>query len=77
MITKEEIQALISQGIPGAQVEVRGDDGAHFEATVITADFAGLSAVKRQQMVYATLGDRITSGVIHALGLNTRTPDEA
>ena len=71
MMTKEEIQTLISAGLPGAQVIVRGDDGQHFEADVVCESFAGLSMVKQHQAVYAALGGRM-GREIHALALKTR-----
>lgn len=70
-MTAAEIQSLIEAGLPGAQVTVRGDDGQHFEAEVISPAFAGLSMVKQHQQVYATLGGRM-GGEIHALALKTR-----
>lgn len=72
----QTIRQLIEQGLPGAQVDVRGDDGVHFEATVVSAQFAGKMPLARHRMVYATLGDRM-GGEIHALALRTLTPDEA
>ncbi|MCK9194197.1 MAG: BolA/IbaG family iron-sulfur metabolism protein [Nevskia sp.] len=68
---KEEIQALIAAGLPGANVVVRGDDGQHFEADVVWAGFAGKSPVAQHQAVYAALGGRM-GGEIHALQLKTR-----
>jgi len=76
MITANDIQQFIQTHLPEAQVSVEGEDGHHFTAVVIADSFAGLSPVKRQQMVYATLGDRLQTGEIHALALKTLTPDE-
>ena len=53
------IQALIEAGLPGALVNVRGDDGVHFEADVISEQFAGKLPLARHRLVYATLGDLI------------------
>ena len=72
----ELIRHLIEQGLPGARVEVRGEDGVHFEATVVSAEFAGKLPLARHRMVYATLGDRM-GGEIHALALKTLAPGEA
>ena len=69
------IQTLIEQGLPGATARVAGDDGVHFEATVVCAAFAGKLPLARHRMVYATLGERM-GGEIHALALKTLTPDE-
>ena len=70
------IRELIRQGLPGAEVEVQGEDGVHFEAVVVSAAFAGKLPLARHRLVYATLGDRM-GGEIHALALKTLTPDEA
>ncbi|MFN7553237.1 MAG: BolA family protein [Pseudomonadota bacterium] len=69
------IKNLIEHGLPGAVVDVRGDDGVHFEATVVTDAFAGKLPLARHRMVYATLGD-LMGGAIHALALKTLTPAE-
>jgi acid stress-induced BolA-like protein IbaG/YrbA len=69
------VQDLIRQGMPGAKVEVRGPDGVHFEALVISVAFAGKLPLARHRMVYATLGE-LMGGAIHALSLRTLTPDE-
>ena len=60
----------------GARADVRGDDGVHFEATVVCEAFAGKMPLARHRMVYATLGD-LMGGAIHALALKTVTPAEA
>ncbi len=70
------IQTLIEQGLPGAQVQVQGADGVHFEATVVSDAFQGKLPLARHRLVYATLGDRM-GGEIHALALKTLTPGEA
>ncbi|HEY9199062.1 MAG TPA: BolA/IbaG family iron-sulfur metabolism protein [Gammaproteobacteria bacterium] len=71
----EQIKQLIEDGLPGCQAIVTGDDGAHFEATVVSERFVGQSMVKQHQMVYATLGNRMEAE-IHALALRTLTPDQ-
>jgi acid stress-induced BolA-like protein IbaG/YrbA len=70
------IQQLIEAGLPGAQARVSGEDGVHFEATVVSADFRGKLPLARHRLVYATLGTRM-GGEIHALALRTLTPEEA
>jgi len=70
-MTKTDIAALIQAGLPNAQVTVLGDDGQHFEATVICPDFAGKMPLAQHRMVYATLGEKM-GREIHALKLTTR-----
>ena len=72
----QTIKNLIEKGLPDARADVHGPDGVHFEATVVSAAFAGKLPLARHRMVYATLGD-LMGGEIHALSLKTLTPDEA
>ena len=51
------------------------DGRGHFRVRFLAAAFAGLSPVKRHQRVYAALGAMMQTD-IHALALETRTPDE-
>lgn len=56
-------------------ISVTGD-GRHFEAVVVSDEFAGMSRIQRQQRVYKTLGDRMNDGEVHALSIKTFTPQE-
>ncbi|MEO5629676.1 MAG: BolA/IbaG family iron-sulfur metabolism protein [Thermomonas sp.] len=71
----DAIRQMIETGLPGASAQVQGDDGVHFEATVVCDGFAGKLPLARHRMVYATLGGRM-GGEIHALQLRTLTPAE-
>ncbi|MBP9721655.1 MAG: BolA/IbaG family iron-sulfur metabolism protein [Gammaproteobacteria bacterium] len=71
-----EIQLVIEQSIPTKLVIVDSNDDVHFEATVISSVFEGLTLLKRQQLVYKTLGDLISTGKVHALSLKTFTSNE-
>lgn len=75
MMTKEMIRELIASHIDCTDLDVRGDDGTHFEATIVAPAFAGKSRVARHQMVYAALGDHMREA-IHALSFRTLTPEE-
>jgi stress-induced morphogen len=71
----EEIEAMIREGIPDAQVEITdlAGDGDHYAARVVAESFRGLPRVRQHQRVYAALGGRM-GGVLHALQLTTSTP---
>ncbi|MCW8919210.1 MAG: BolA family transcriptional regulator [Gammaproteobacteria bacterium] len=71
----EEIKQLIEAGIPGSEATVKSD-GSHYEAVVVSSAFEGQSTLNEQRMVYATLGDAVTSGAIHAINIKTYTPQE-
>ena len=75
-MSPETIAQMIQAGLPGAQIEVFGDDRVHFEALIVYEAFAGKLPLARHRMVYATLGDKM-GGEIHALALKTLTPAEA
>jgi acid stress-induced BolA-like protein IbaG/YrbA len=72
----QTIKSLIEKALPDAIVEVHGDDGVHFEASVTSAAFAGKLPLARHRLVYAALGD-LMGGAIHALSLKTLTHEEA
>ena len=74
MVTPESIQLNIAQGMATEYLSVVGD-GTHFEAVVVSEEFAGKSRVQRHQRVYQTLGDRMRAEV-HALSMKTFTPQE-
>ncbi len=48
----------------------------HFRVRIVSAAFAGMGRVERQRRVYAVLANELSERV-HALALETRTPDEA
>ncbi len=71
-----ELKQLIEQSIPTKLVTVKSDDDVHFDVVVISSAFDGLNLVKRQQLVYKSLGDLISTGKVHALSLKTYTSHE-
>ncbi len=75
-MTADQLRQHIENGLPGARAVVRSDDNVHFEAVVVAAQFAGQRTLRRHQLVYTTLGGAM-GGEIHALSLETLTPEEA
>lgn len=67
-----EIERLIKEKLPDAQVEIRdlAGDGDHYAAHVISAAFKGKTRVQQHQIVYEALGGRM-GGALHALALTT------
>jgi len=72
--TPEQIKNYIAAGMKCSYLTVEGD-GQHFQATIVSAAFAGKRLIQRHQMVYAILGDRMREE-IHALSMKTLTPEE-
>lgn len=73
----QEIEALIRESFPDAEILVSGDDGMHMAATVIDESFRGMTRVQQQRAVYAALKGKMdgSDGELHALSLSTRAPD--
>jgi stress-induced morphogen len=72
-----EIERLIKQALPDAQVEIKdlAGDGDHYAATVLSKTFAGKTRVQQHQIVYAALQGQM-GGVLHALALQTGVPPQ-
>jgi stress-induced morphogen len=79
-MTTDEIRTRIRTALPDADVSVVDTTGGgdHFDATVVSAAFAGKGPVERHRLVYAALNDAIIGprAPIHALALTTATPEE-
>jgi acid stress-induced BolA-like protein IbaG/YrbA len=74
MVSPESIKQGIETALACEHVEVIGD-GQHFQALIVSGEFAGRNRVQRHQLVYAALGDRMREE-IHALSMRTLTPQE-
>ncbi len=70
-----EIKQLIESGLPDAVVNVVSADNTHFEALVVSEQFAGKRPLARHQLVYACLGS-LVGNEIHALSISALTPAE-
>lgn len=72
---KNEITQKIMAAMPTATVEVRSDDGVHYELTVSYEGFGCLPKVKQHRMVYEALGNMFDEG-LHALAIHTKIPEK-
>ena len=70
-----DIKILIEAGLKDCTAILEGD-GRHFKATVISPEFIGKNRIEKQQLVFKTLGDRVDTGMIHAISIKAFTPDE-
>lgn len=70
----DQVREYIAAALPCTHVVVDGD-GRHFFATIVSAEFEGLSRIRRHQRVYGALGERMREE-IHALSMTTLTPAE-
>ena len=77
MVHPDQVRAAISQALPDATVEVEDltGGGDHLQVKVVSTAFDGLSRVKQHQLVYGALRSELASEAIHALALQTSTPN--
>lgn len=70
----ETIRALLVEAFPGGKVDVvdrtGGDD--HFQVSVESPAFAGLSLVEQHRLVNRALADPLADGSIHELRIQTK-----
>ena len=73
MPTTDDLKQRIEAAIPGSEAQVTDltGTGDHFGASVVAAEFAGLSRIEQHRRVYAVFGADI-GGPIHALSLVTK-----
>ncbi|MDD3266191.1 MAG: BolA/IbaG family iron-sulfur metabolism protein [Burkholderiales bacterium] len=64
----------IAKHIACSHLDVTGD-GRHFEAIVVSEEFAEKSRINRHKMIYAALGERMKEEV-HALSMKLYTNTE-
>ncbi len=71
-----EIKEMIEMALPGSDVNVVDETGTedHLRATVIAAQFEGLSRLDQHRLVKAAVKERFDDGAIHALSLKTEPP---
>jgi acid stress-induced BolA-like protein IbaG/YrbA len=72
---QHEIQQLLAQAFPQAHIHVEMQ-GSHCHLTVVSDAFVDKTRMQRQQLVNRLLGHMITEGQLHALHMQTYTPQE-
>lgn len=84
---RDRIEARLRERLDSTHVEVVDEShlhaghagaqggGGHFRAVIVSEQFAGLSRVKAQQLVYGAMGAWM-GREIHALSMQTFTPEE-
>ena len=71
----EKLEALLRDAFPDAdelRVEDRTGGGDHFQVTVATPRFAGLSLLDQHRLVNEALAEPLRDGTIHELRIKTR-----
>jgi stress-induced morphogen len=75
----EPLESLLRRAFPDARelaVADRTGGGDHFQVTVTSPSFEGLSLVEQHRLVYDALAEPLADGTIHELRIKTRTNPE-
>lgn len=72
---ESEIQTLIAAKIPDAQVELQVN-GNSFMLKIVSNVFEGLRPLKRQQLVYSCIDEKIKTGEMHAVTMRLHSVAE-
>jgi BolA family transcriptional regulator, general stress-responsive regulator len=85
----ERIRAKLAAAFSPSILEIADDSASHaghagareggethFRVKIVSAAFTGLSRVERQRKVYTVLKEELAA-CVHALQLDTRSPEEA
>ena len=71
----ERLESLLQAAFPGAdelRVEDRTGGGDHFQVTVASTRFDGLSLLDQHRLVNEALAEPLRDGTIHELRIKTR-----
>jgi stress-induced morphogen len=70
-----ELERMIAEALPGAEVEVIDEGGGdHLRAVVTAPQFEGLSRIDQHRLVRNAVRERFEDGSIHALSISTSVP---
>ena len=74
-VSTQPLEALLEDAFPDAtelRVEDRTGGGDHFQVTVSSPRFAGLSLLDQHRLVNEALAEPLRDGTIHELRIKTR-----
>jgi stress-induced morphogen len=74
-VAVERLESLLRNAFPDAgelRVEDRTGGGDHFQVTVTSTRFDGLSLLDQHKLVNAALAEPLQDGTIHELRIKTR-----
>jgi stress-induced morphogen len=70
-----ELERMIAEALPGAEVEVIDEGGGdHLRAVVSAPQFEGLKRLDQHRLVRNAVRERFEDGSIHALSIQTSVP---
>ncbi|WP_462157126.1 BolA family protein [Pseudoalteromonas sp. GB56] len=70
-----QVEALLKEELELEEVIVKVE-GTHYQVIAVGDCFEGLTPVKKQQLVYKPLMEKISDGTIHAVSIRAFTPEQ-
>jgi len=79
LISKEAIIHYIKQVFPDSELSLIDKTGMmdHYQLEIISSKFQDMNRLDRQRLVYEALSEPMKDGRIHALEIQSQTPQEA
>jgi acid stress-induced BolA-like protein IbaG/YrbA len=74
-MTNEEIATLLKTELTLDDVKVKSE-GSHFQIIAVDNRFADMTRVKKQQLIYGPLSEKIADGTMHAITIKTFTTEQ-
>jgi acid stress-induced BolA-like protein IbaG/YrbA len=74
-MTNEEIANLLKTELNLTDVKVKSE-GSHFQIIAVDNRFDDMTRVKKQQLIYGPLSDKIADGSMHAITIKTFSVDQ-
>jgi len=73
-LAPESLDVIDESHKHAGHVGARPEGETHFRVEIVSREFAGLSRVERQRLVYKVLAEEL-AGSVHALALSARPPE--
>jgi acid stress-induced BolA-like protein IbaG/YrbA len=70
-----QVEEILAAALELQHIQVKAN-GNHYEVIAVGECFDGVSRVKKQQLIYGPLMEKIADGTIHAVSIRAFTPKE-
>lgn len=76
-MSPEQMKSRLESSFPGAAVDVFDLTGTqnHYEVSVESERFSGMSRIQQHQAVMASFGPELKTGEVHALSIKTKVKE--
>jgi stress-induced morphogen len=71
-MTPQEMQIKLETKYPQSTIKVYSNDNVHFEVSIESSAFQGLSRIEQHQQVMQVFDPELKTGEVHALSIKTK-----